>query len=179
MRKAIPVASLGLPALILQACCAIPAPDVPAELKAGPAEKVFLMSAATGVQIYDCKADKNDAAHFSWTFRAPEADLFDKSGAKIGKHFAGPTWEANDGSSVVGSVAAKADAPDAGAIAWLLLHVKSTSGSGTFQGTTSIQRIRTEGGKAPADGCDASQAGNVARVPYKATYVFYKGGAGS
>ena len=33
---------------------------------------------------------------------APDASLLDAKGQVIGKHFAGPSWQANDGSIVVG-----------------------------------------------------------------------------
>jgi hypothetical protein len=36
--------------------------------------------------------------------KAPDADLFDEGGRRIGRHFAGPTWEASDdGSKVIGT----------------------------------------------------------------------------
>jgi hypothetical protein len=37
-------------------------------------------------------------------------------GKRIGGHYAGPTWEANDGSKVVGEVLQRADAPRPGAV---------------------------------------------------------------
>ena len=48
------------------------------------------------------------------------------------------------------------------------------AGSGVFSRTQSIQRLKTVGGNAPADGCNQAQAGKQARVDYKATYYFYK-----
>jgi hypothetical protein len=38
---------------------------------------------------------------------------------------------------------------------------------------TSIQRINTKGGKAPASGCDTTHAGQDLRVAYSADYVFF------
>jgi len=128
---------------------------------------------AAGVQIYECKASKDEPTRFEWVFKAPEADLYDSAGKKIGKHYAGPTWESADGSKVVGELKAKDDGPDPGAIPWLLLTAKSTSGNGVFARTMSIQRLNTSGGRAPADGCNQSQAGKESRVAYKATYRFY------
>ena len=51
---------------------------------------LLLEVAADGVQIYVCEAK---AQGFEWTFKAPEANLFDKQGLQIGTHFAGPTWK--------------------------------------------------------------------------------------
>src|SRR5206468_420762 len=94
-----------------------------------PATEVLsLETEATGVQIYECNAGKDVPTRFEWVFKAPEADLFDRAGNKIGKHYAGPTWESNDGSKVVGEVKAQNAGPDSGAIPWLLLNAKSTSG---------------------------------------------------
>jgi hypothetical protein len=149
------------------------APSTP-EAIAAPGDQVVLLKAgASGAQIYVCKAGAEDAATFAWSLKAPEADLLDDKGSKIGKHYAGPTWEAADGSKVVGEKKAQADAPEAGAIPWLLLTAKSSEGAGVMAGVKTIQRVDTHGGKAPAEGCDAAHAGAEARVPYTATYYFH------
>src|SRR5438093_249712 len=148
-------------------------PLVPENLKVPAGQTLSLVSPATGVQIYECGAIKTEPARFEWVFRAPEADLFDVAGKKIGKHYAGPTWESNDGSKVVGDVKARDDGPDVSAIPWLLLSAKSTSGAGALGQTVSVQRVQTVGGNAPVGGCSPAQAGKEARVPYSATYYFY------
>jgi hypothetical protein len=148
-------------------------PAIPDALKTPADSAVALEARGVGVQIYECKAKKDDASAFEWTLKAPEADLLDANGKSVGKHYAGPTWESTDGSKVVGAVKAKIDSPEAGAIPWLLLDVKSTDGTGVFSKTTAVQRLATEGGKAPTDGCTAADAGKETRVPYKATYYFY------
>jgi hypothetical protein len=149
------------------------APAVPDALKTPPAQVPTLEARAAGVQIYECKAGKTDPARYEWVFKAPEAELSDAAGNRIGKHYAGPTWESTDGSKVVGAVKARDDGPDAGAIPWLLLSATSASGNGAFGRTQSIQRVNTVGGKAPAAGCDEGHVNNEARVPYKAVYWFY------
>jgi hypothetical protein len=132
--------------------------------------RLILRSAADGVQIYVCEASSNG---FVWVFKAPEAALFDENGRQVGKHFAGPSWQALDGSIVTGEVAGKADAPAAGAIPWLLLRAKSHSGAGQFAEIGFVQRLDTKGGLAPTGGCDSAQVGREARMRYSATYVFY------
>ena len=148
-------------------------PIVPDNLKVPATQALSLEVRAVGAQIYDCKPSEDDPTHFEWVFRAPEADLFDTAGKSIGKHYAGPTWELNDGSKVAGEVKARDDGPDVNAIPWLLLSAKSNSGVGVLAQTVSVQRVRTVGGKAPAGGCAQAQAGNVAPVPYSAIYYFY------
>jgi hypothetical protein len=154
-------------ALIASGCSSLAVPDA---LNAVNQQRA-LTAAATGVQIYECRATKS--GDYTWTFVAPEAQLFDKQGRSIGTHGAGPFWQSNDGSRVVGAVKARADAPSAGAIPWLLLETKSTATTGSFSAVTSIQRINTVGGVAPAGGCNAAAAGTTLRVPYSADYVFF------
>jgi len=163
-------------AALLAACAAMEhgsTPAVPGSLRVPANQVLSAEMRATGVQIYDCKPGNADPTRFEWVFRAPEADLYDAAGRKAGKHYAGPSWEADDGSKVVGEVKARDDGPDTNAIPWLLLGAKSTSGAGVLSQTESIQRVRTAGGKAPAGGCSSAQAGQELRVPYTATYYFY------
>ena len=105
--------------------------------------------------------------------RAPEADLFDAQELKIGRHYGGPTWESADGSKIVGEMKAREPSPDVNAIPWLLLTAKTHEGQGVMSLITSIQRLETAGGKAPAGGADQSTADQELRVPYTAVYYFY------
>ena len=146
-------------------------PELPAALKPSGL-KPYLAAAAKGVQIYVCKRAETGA--WSWVFKAPEAELRDRQGAKLGKHYAGPTWEELDGSKVSGVVKASASAPAANAISWLLLDVKSREGAGVFTEAKGILRVLTAGGIAPAAGCDEDHAGLEARIGYTATYYFLK-----
>jgi hypothetical protein len=146
------------------------AQQVPQQLQPPAGEQLLLQVHAKGDQIYTCK---EDVTTYTWTLKAPDAQLFDKDGKPFGKHFAGPSWEANDGSRVTGKAVANAPSPDADSIPWLLVSVVSHEGSGVLSRATSIQRISTKRGKAPATGCDAAHAGGEVRVPYSADYLFY------
>jgi len=150
-----------------------PPSAVPERLAVPANQTVSRMFRVHGVQIYDCKPSRDDPMHIDWTFRAPEAELRDSSGQLIGRHYAGPTWEALDGSRIIGEVVARDDSPDPSAIPWLLLRVISATGQGLFSQTISVQRLDTAGGKAPAGGCDSTGVGKEARVPYAADYFFY------
>ena len=149
-------------------------PRVPENLRAPATQKLALEADASGVQIYECKVSPDDPTKFDWSLRGPQADLFDISGKRIGRHYAGPTWESFDGSKVVGEVKARSDAPDLKAIPWLLMTAKSASGDGVLGRTATIQRAQTHGGRAPLEGCNAKFAGNEVRVPYTARYYFYE-----
>ena len=146
------------------------AQQVPEALQVPANEQLVVQVHAKGEQIYSCKVDGTQAG---WTLKGPEAQLFDKDGKAFGKHFAGPSWEASDGSTVVGKAAANAPSPEADSIPWLLVKVVSRSGEGVLARVTSIQRINTKGGKAPASGCDAGHAGREVRVAYSADYLFF------
>jgi len=151
----------------------VPVPIVPDAVKVSPNEELLFTAKAQGVQIYECRAKKDDPTQYEWVFVAPEADLFNAQGKKIGRHYAGPTWESTDGSRVVGEVKVHVPSKDEGAVPWLLLSAKKHAGNGVFSQVTSIQRLATAGGKAPTGGCSQSNVGKELRVPYTADYYFY------
>src|SRR6185503_67311 len=94
----------GFVSLFLFGCAShAPSVAIPDKLRGGPNETLAMVVPAKGVQIYECRPRR----------------------AKIGRHYAGPHWEASDGSKVLGTVRERADAPAAGAIPWLLLSAKS------------------------------------------------------
>jgi len=160
--------------LLVAACASLQKPtptvNVPDKLKPRANESLTMIVPAKGVQIYECRAKKDQAGAYEWAFVAPEADLFDTSGRKIGRHYAGPHWESADGSKIAGTVKASTDAPQADAIPWLLLVTKSVGSQGSFSKITSIQRVNTAGGVAPKTGCAQSTVGTTARIPYTADY---------
>ncbi len=162
---AVPLAAL---ALGLASCATAPA--VPAALGPAANESLAMVVPARGVQIYQCRA-KGDA--HEWAFVAPDAELLDARGNVIGQHGAGPSWRALDGSQVSATLKARADAPAAGAIPWLLLAARDTGPKGAFTGVTSIQRVNTAGGLAPATPCTGAIAGKQERVRYTADYRFF------
>ncbi|MCI0361563.1 MAG: DUF3455 domain-containing protein [Planctomycetaceae bacterium] len=135
-------------------------------LRVEEGHKVAFRAYAEGVQIWSW----NGA---SWDFLRPEAVLY--AGADddelFGIHYAGPTWESDSGSYVVGAVVDRAT-PNPDAIPWLLLKGVESGGPGIFDGVTFIQRVNTVGGKAPA--YDGDFPGEEVGVPYTADYYFYR-----
>lgn len=128
---------------------------------------------AAGVQVYECRS-ADASARPDWAFVAPEADLYDAGGQRVGRHFAGPTWEAADGSRVTATVTARLPARSPDSIPELKLAARSDSAKGAFAGVTAIERVDTVGGAAPHEGCTAATTGTRVRVPYAARYVFFK-----
>jgi Protein of unknown function (DUF3455) len=139
--------------VLLVAACASPQPPttvkVPDALKPGANESLAMIVPARGVQIYECRARRDAGGGYEWAFVAPEADLFDARGNRIGRHYAGPHWESSDGSKILGTLKERADAPVPDAIPWLLLTAKSVGSDGSFSKVTSVQRVNTAGGLAP------------------------------
>src|SRR5258707_1993940 len=144
--------------------------QVPQPIQPPAGEQLLLQVHAKGDQVYTCKGD---AAQAAWALKAPDAQLFDKDGKPFGRHFAGPSWEAADGSRVTGKAVANVPSPEADSIPWLLVNIVSHDGNGVLSRASSIQRLNTKGGKAPASGCDAAHGNQELRVPYSADYLFY------
>jgi hypothetical protein len=137
---------------------------------AAPGEAIVLTMHAEGAQVFECKAGPDGKP--AWAFREPIATLL-VDGKTVGRHYAGPSWEHNDGSAIVGKVTGSAPGATANDIAWLKLEVVSRRGSGILSGVTTVQRINTRGGK--LDGaCD--QPGALRSAPYSADYVFLRKG---
>jgi Protein of unknown function (DUF3455) len=145
-------------------------PPVRETLKPPPNEKSRLQAHGIGVQIYVCKASAENAV---WVLKGPDAKLLGNDHRAVGRHFAGPTWEWSDGSRIVGKVAATVESPHASAVPWLRLEVVRHEGQGNLENIASVQSLNTQGGKAPAAGCDQAHAGSETRVRYEADYLFY------
>jgi hypothetical protein len=152
-------------ALVLAVVCIAPgsiAQTAKESIDVPPHSRLLLRAIGSGDQVYGC-------VNGSWVLKAPDAKLLDQEGSVIGRHFAGPTWQLNDGSRVEGKAVAKQAAPDATAVPWLLLE--SVGGTGRLAAVRFIQRTGTHGGNAPDGSCSQSE---MRRVPYTATYSFYE-----
>jgi len=164
-------------AVLLAGCGSLPVPvteaPVPAQLDPGPGHRLVATLHARGVQVYQCREAKESAGRFEWAFVGPEAELLDAGWAPSGRHYAGPSWEALDGSRVVGSVRERADATVPGAIPLLLLSTRSTGPAGRFSDVVAIQRLNTRGGIVPASACAPANASQQVRVPYTADYRLF------
>lgn len=142
------------------------APQVPAEIQVPKGHKVRFHGYAEGVQIYTWNG-------INWGSSVPEAVLYDKHDHVVAIHYAGPTWESDDGSYVVGALPPQRVTVDPNSIPWLLLGVAHAEGPGVFKATTFIHRVNTVGGNPPT--VPGTVIGQVARVPYSADYFFYRG----
>jgi hypothetical protein len=165
-RKAATAALVGLAVLFAVSAGAA----TPASVAAPPDTQVIESTTATGVQVYTCEFD---ASHtLGWVFKNPLARLYDGHGQESVHHFAGPSWQARDGSTIVGHVLSQVASDTPGSIPQLLLDVKSTAGNGALSDVRYVQRLDTVGGAAPAESCTTEHA--TGESPYFARYVFLK-----
>ena len=156
--------ALSLSASVLTASAQTPLP----EAVAAPGETVVLTLHAEGAQVYECKAGSD--GKLAWAFREPIATLL-LDGKTVGRHYTGPNWEHIDSSAVVGKAVGNAPGATPNDIPWLKLTVTSGRGTGILSGVTTVQRIKTVGGKLEG-ACD--KPGTYRNAPYSADYVFLR-----
>jgi hypothetical protein len=139
--------------------------QVPAAV-AEPNAAIVAIYHAEGAQIYEC--NRTADGKLAWQFREPIATLI-ADGSTVGHHFAGPSWELNDGSVVTGKAVGNVPGKTADDIPWLKLTVATHRGNGKLSPVDIVQRINTKGG-ALSGACD--DAGQFRSVPYSADYAF-------
>ena len=147
---------------------------LPAAVQVPPGNQVAMETVGSGTITYACKAKKDDAAAYEWTFMGPDAQLNDRNGQRVGRYFGPPaTWESMDGSKVTATQVAVAPAGP-GNIPLQLVKANPAMGMGAMQGVTYIQRVATQGGVAPAAACAAGNVGQKQVVKYQADYIFWR-----
>ena len=160
--------SAGLGALAIGCLLGPPSFGAPAAFDVAGRETVLQVHAA-GAQVYQCEAGPGGAT--VWTFREPIATLIGDEGKTIGRHFAGPSWELDDGGAVKGKLLASAPGAGPDDIPLLKLTVSEHRGAGALAAASLILRLNTQGGalKGP---CPV--AGELRAAPYSADYVFLR-----
>ncbi len=150
----------------------------PAAIAVPAGNTLALTVLGAGDLAYECKEKAGMAGSFEWTFVGPTAVLYDKtSKAAIGKYYAGPTWEANDGSKVGGKQLGVSPSAMPASIPLQLVQAGAATGTGAMSGITFIQRMNTKGGVAPSMPCAMANKGEKKMVKYEADYLFYKAAA--
>ena len=128
--------------------------------------QVILTAHAEGAQIYQCMTTSEGT--LAWSLREPIATLL-PGHRTIGRHYAGPTWELDDGSAVVGKLLAKAPGVRPTDVAWLKLDVVKRRGSGLLSSANLVLRLNTRGGVLQGS---CSQLAELRAVAYSADYLF-------
>ena len=169
-----------------------PPANIPTALAVPSGSALAIHDHGVGTQIYTCTASGGaggaggaagsgadaGAITYSWVLKGPNAILSDADFAQVGTHGVGPTWTSSDGSMISGTKVAQAAGSASDAVPWLLLKATSTGGAGVFANITSVQRLNTAGGVAPATGCGSTTVSSETSVNYSADYYFYTGGTG-
>ena len=165
-------------AAVLSACVSSPMmmkvdnASLPEAVRVPAGQKLMMATSATGEITYECREKKDMAGQHEWAFVGPVATLYGGDKKTVGKYYAGPTWEAADGSKVTGKQVAVAPASP-GSIPLQLVKAEPAMGAGAMTGVSYIQRLNTKGGVAPAMPCDAAGKGQRKVVAYEADYMFY------
>lgn len=165
-------------AAALAACTASPMmmkvdnASLPEAVRVPAGQKVMMATTGVGEITYECREKKDMAGQHEWAFVGPVATLYGGDKKTVGKYYAGPTWEAADGSKVTGKQVAVSPASP-GNIPLQLVKADPAMGAGAMTGVSYIQRLNTKGGVAPAMACDAAGKGKRQVVSYEADYVFY------
>jgi hypothetical protein len=167
-------------------------PPVPTKIEVPPPHVAFLRGRGFGTQNYECQP-VSSLGRVDWVLFTPQATLFGDLDEQLITHFFSPNPDENDivrvawqhsrdtstvwGRLIESSVDSNFVA--AGAIPWLLIEKAGAqagpTGGDTLSRTSFIQRVNTEGGVAPATGCDRpTDIGKRQFVPYAADYFFYR-----
>jgi hypothetical protein len=154
--------------LALIACAAreaVTPPGAPPALRVAKNEVLAVEAFASGAQVYECGPGGQ------WLAKGAEAELADRQGKPLGTLSAGPTWEARDGGKVTAAIKAEEPGRKSDDLAWALFIASSAPRGGMLGRTSSIQQMDTVGGGAPRTSC---MQGDRSRLPFKATYYFYR-----
>jgi hypothetical protein len=139
----------------------------------GPPQRVMAMIVPPrAFRSTSAVAGKNAGNRIRMGVRGARGRTFDALASRSAA-MGGTALAVRDCSLIVGTLKQRTDAPVAGAVPWLLLATKSNGPEGRFSKVTSIQRVNTVGGVAPAADCSRESAGTTARVQYTADYYFF------
>lgn len=160
--------NLGAPAMAFSQA------SLPAAVQVPAGHQVAMETVGVGQITYACRAKTDMAGQFEWVFVGPTAQLMDRMGKPVGTYYGPPaTWKSLDGSQLTATQLAVAPG-GSGNIPLQLVKANPAMGMGAMQGVTYIQRVKTQGGVAPAMACDTTNMGSQQTVNYQADYIFWK-----
>ena len=147
---------------------------LPALIQVATANTLVLETKASGTIEYQCSKEKDPLTTYKWSMVGPKAELSNEGGEKVGDYSGPPArWGHKDGSFVTGSQVAVSPNGSKN-IPLQLVKADVSGGLGALTAISYIQRVKTQGGVAPAKKCSADNEGEKAEVDYKAEYWFWK-----
>jgi len=167
MKAFLKISLCALPLCALTLTTALLSAQVPPEITTSE-QAIAAIYHAEGAQLYECSTSPDGM--LVWESREPIATLI-SDGSTVGRHYAGPRWEHDDGSALRAKAVSSAPGATQNDIPWLKLAVVNHRGEGVFSRVTKVQRINTHGGVALGV-CD--EIGQFKSVPYSADYVFLR-----
>ena len=162
---------------VAPAIAAIAPPAVAPRLQVSAAEQPALVLSEAGVNIFECRPRAGTPDGYGWTFIAPDATLYDGN-RSVARRTTPSLWESTDDRTSVSGFARAAVNAGGDNLPWAVFRAAPIGEAGLFAGVSSIQRVNTRGGVAPAAGCTADNAGAEQRVAFTADYYFYRPNGG-
>jgi hypothetical protein len=158
----------------MPALAAVPEPSgLAPRLRAAADEEAAFVLSANGTHLFQCKAALANPNVYGWYFVAPDATLFEGT-RSAGSHRAPGQFESDSDRTTVTGVVRATQPGGENNLPWATMRAIPMGEGGMFAGVTTIQRVNTSGGVAPASGCTAASAGDEARVQFSADYYFYR-----
>lgn len=139
-------------------------------LSPGADSSAAFVLTAKGVQQFQCTADANGRY---WKFITPQAELTDGEGRVVARQGSEGSFFAKDGSILAAKIEKYADKATPGNLRDLVYRTTSRGKEGMLTGITHVKRTDGKGG-VPLTRCSPSQLGATLKVPFTATYTFYR-----
>ena len=145
-------------------------PPLPKAVSVPAGNRHAMTFKAVGTLNYECRTVAGMAGAYGWVLDAPDAALLHWSGLRVGRHYAGPTWEYRDGSRITGRLLATSPAQG---LPIQLFQASAAGRGGEFSDVTYVQRLNATGGE-PGAICNAAAVGRGQKVDFSADFMFYK-----
>lgn len=135
----------------------------------GDSSAAFVLT-GKGVQQFQCTSD---AGGRYWKFITPQAQLTNDKGRVVARQSSDGSFFAEDGSMLASKIEKYAKESTAGNIRDLVYKTTHRGKPGLFSGITHVKRSNGQGG-VPLTRCSPSQLGTTLKVPFTATFTFYR-----
>lgn len=133
------------------------------------ASAAFVLS-GQGVQLFQCTSD---AAGRYWRFIAPDTRLTDAQGRLVARQGSDGSFFAEDNSALSAKIVRYAQDSPAEDLRDLLYQTSPRGKQGVLSDIVYVKRSNGKGG-VPLTRCSPSQLGSTLKVPFTATYTFYR-----
>lgn len=157
---------------LLAGCGSLLTPSGPTDPMAPEGGVLMSTLTAAGTQQFQCAADKQGRW---WKFIAPDVELRDAAGHVVAHQGADFIFRASDGSVASAKIVKWDKHPKSAENLRDVLFQTTARGkkSGLMTGVRWVSRTEGKGGQ-PLAACSPSQLGSTMKIPFTATYRFYR-----